>query len=132
MAFMSTSDVRLVGVIILLGGFGSLFVVGRRRPRSWSVAAVGAVVSTWGAILLWKSAVTVVDGPDGFRSLSDMMSSTFDSWLWVVVFGVVSGLVWTGVVAALARRVPPLWTSIAIFGGAFAAAMSAGFLDSSI
>ncbi len=132
MAFISTSDVRLVGVIILLAGFGFLFIVGRRRSRSLSVAAVGAVVSTWGAILVWKSGVTVVDGPDGFRSLSEMMTSTFDSWLWVVVFGVISGLVWNVVVAALVRRVPPLWTSIAIFGGAFVAAVSAGLLDSSI
>jgi len=53
---------------------------------------------------MWKSGVTVIDGPDGFRSLSDMMGSTFDSWLWVVVFGVISGLVWCGELAALARR----------------------------
>jgi len=81
---------------------------------------------------MWKSGVTVIDGPDGFRSLSDMMGSTFDSWLWVVVFGVISGLVWCGELAALARRKPRLRTSIAVFCGAFLAAASAGLLDSSI
>jgi hypothetical protein len=132
MAFISTSDVRLVGVIVLLAGLGSLLVVGRRRPTAWFLAAVGAVLATWGSMLVWESGVTVIDGPDGFSSLSDMMGSTFDSWLWVVVFGVISGLVWFGALAALARRKPRGWTSIAIFGGALLAAASAGLLDSSI
>jgi len=132
MAFISTSDVRLVGIIVLVAGLGCLFIVRRRRPKAWILAAVGAVLSTWGVILIWKSGVTVIDGPDGFRSVSDMMGSTFDSWLWVVVSGVVSGLVWFGAVAVRARRGPLSWTSAAIFGGAFLAAVSAGLLDSSI
>jgi hypothetical protein len=50
-----------------------------------------------------------------------------------MVFGALSGLAWQAVVAlAIRDRLPPLWTAVAIFSGAFLAALSAVLLDSSL
>lgn len=130
--FISTSDKRVIGFAITVVGIGLLLIAGRKYRDSWPLAALATAVSTWGFLLLWKSGTIVMDAPDGWSSVSMMMSSTFDSWLWVIVFGVVSGLVWLVVLAVISGRRPLLWTSVAVFAGALLAVVSAGLLDSSI
>jgi len=130
--FISTSDVRVAGLVVLTFGIGCLVIVGRRNRDAWPLAALGSTLSTWGSILVWQSLDKIIDAPDGWNSVTTMMSSTFDSWLWVVIFGIVSSLIWLAVLAITTRGTLSLWTSIATVCGAALAAVSAGFLDSSI
>ena len=104
----------------------------RRSSDSWWLAGAGAALSTWGVVLLYRSFDEHIDGPDGWPSVRRIFGSTFGSWLWVLVFGAVAGLLSLGVVTAAARGRRGSRTTIGTLGGAMVAMVFLGLLDSSI
>ena len=114
----------VVGVLALVGI--------KRNADAWWLAGIGAAMSTWGLILVYRSFDKHIDGPSGWSSVRDIFSSTFGSWPWVLVSGLIAAAWWLAVVSLILRGKPRLTTVVATLAGAMVALVALGLLDSSI
>lgn len=130
-ALVTVTEVRTAGIVFLVLGVLGLIGLGR-RAGAWWLAGTGAAMSTWGLLLLFRSFDKRTDGPRGWSSVSNIFSSTFDSWLWVFVAGAVAGVWWLATTAVIHRRRPRPQTVVATMTGGMVALVVIGLLDPSL